>query len=189
MGTKKPDTISEDDLKAILSTYRLNENGDIINVSEISEQIQEQSQPQSQPQDEVFERTDKAQRVREYLLDIENDIPEHISKSKKYWVQTNKHNQLLNLNRQQIAEIELSTYNMLRNAQSDRSISDDTSHLDDLQVQSLEVRLLSKSDGGFERKLQSTEIVHTVNEDRNLPQAQTNNTSIISRAWDILRRK
>lgn len=176
MGVDNKRKLTEDDLRGILSTYGMTKDGEIKRIDEMTEE-ENDTVPQGQqvmvpeePQMPV--RKTNFERKNEVLLDVKEDIPDRIAETGLHWVSISKHNQLMKLDKAGIAEAKISTIALYRFKSMDRKNRKLYTAADVRDIREFRTMLLSKSENGFERTLQSTEIVKTINEDANVPEKQ-----------------
>ena len=104
--------IGEEELRSLLESYRL-KDGEIVSNDEFPQENDtiEQDQRVSVPQVEenLPARKTNFEKKNEYLLEVKDDIPDHIYNSGSHWVSISKHNQLLKLDKAGIASAKLGT--------------------------------------------------------------------------------
>jgi len=139
-------------------------------------------------QSQLATRKTQFDRRTEYLTDVKSDIPDHILKSNLFYTSLTKHNQLLNISKEEKAEAECDSFMLDRLRDWDRGNSEKYTKFDEMSVHVMESRLLSKSVGGFERIMLNKEIVETQSKDLNAP-IKNNSPGVLGSVMNWVRGK
>ena len=190
--------ITEDMIRYVHNNTTVDENGNVFSKDPneqplLEEDTTNRGQRLLPPPDDpnaLLERKTDQDRRNSVLLDTTKDVPERIIKSGLVWPLTSHHNQLLNLTDKEAARMRKNAVSIMRRMNWDRRNNRILSASDQKNITTYHEMMLTKSTMGFERQLQSTEIVQTVNINKNdVQEKQSGATNGIGAFIDKIRGK